>query len=501
MMKKFKYTLLLMLFSFFGFSQQLPHYSLYMFNDAIINPAICGTKDYNRIDLVSRSQWSGFEGAPMTQLLSYQRSQGENMGIGGSIFNDETGPSKRTGVQLSYAYNFLVSDDYTMSFGISGSIYQYVFDYNKTQLHDNIFDPAAPGGSESVYVQDATFGAFLTNNKYYLGISVPQLIQSKIQLNNSSEDILERHYFLTTGYTMVLNPSFNLEPSLMLKSTDASPLQYDVNLRALYENLLWFGLSYRDQDALVFMAGVNYDNYSFGYSYDKILSDIAGYSDGSHGLFVSYKFNVDKDSDKDGVIDKYDACPNEFGSKDNNGCPDNDTDGDGVIDRLDKCPNEFGSKENNGCPDIDTDGDGIIDRLDNCPKTSGDKTNNGCPILSNLQEAIIDTAFNNLEFVFSKAEITFDSYSSIERLGKMLANNPSMRLEIEGHTDNFGSDYKNKLLSEARANAVKEFLISRGTNKDRIITSFYGEDRPIAPNDTEEGRAKNRRVELKIYFD
>jgi type IX secretion system PorP/SprF family membrane protein len=119
MMKKFKYTLLLMLFSFFGFSQQLPHYSLYMFNDAIINPAICGTKDYNRIDLVSRSQWAGFEGAPKTQLLSYQRSQGKNMGIGGSIFNDETGPSKRTGVQLSYAYNFLISDNYTLSLGLA----------------------------------------------------------------------------------------------------------------------------------------------------------------------------------------------------------------------------------------------------------------------------------------------------------------------------------------------------------------------------------------------
>ena len=290
MMKKFKYTLLLMMLSLFGFSQQLPHYSLYMFNDAIINPAICGTKDYNRIDLVSRSQWAGFEGAPKTQLLSYQRSQGKNMGIGGSIFNDETGPSKRTGVQLSYAYNFLISDNYTLSLGLAGSIYQYVFDYNKTQLHDDIFDPAAPGGNESVFVQDATFGAFLTNNKFYFGISIPQLIQSKINLNNSSEDVLKRHYFLTSGYNLVLNPSLDLEPSLMFKSTDASSLQYDINLRALYKKLLWLGVSYRDQDALVFMLGVNYDSYSIGYSYDLILSDIADYSNGSHGLFISYSF-------------------------------------------------------------------------------------------------------------------------------------------------------------------------------------------------------------------
>ena len=474
MILRIKYLVFLMLLSSFVLAQQLPHYSLYMFNDAVINPAVCGTNEYSRIDLMSRNQWSGFEGAPKTQLISFQRAQAENMGIGGVIFNDQTGPVSRTGVQLSYAYNFLVSNSYLLSFGLSGSIYQYLFDYNKTLLHDNIFDPAAPGGTESAYVQDATFGAYLTNKKYYLGISVPQLIQSKINLNSASEDLLVRHYFLTTGYKMELNQSLDIEPSVMIKSTDASPLQYDINLRALYNDQLWFGVSYRDQDAIVVMAGVNYGNYAFGYSYDKILSDIADYSDGTHGIFISYKINKEKDSDNDGVIDRYDVCPNEFGTKENNGCP-----------NINK----------------DSDNDGIIDRLDNCPKTPGDALNNGCPVLSEVQESIIDTAFNNLEFVFSKAEITFDSYSSLERLGKMLIDDVSMYLEIEGHTDNFGSDDKNLKLSNARAMSVKSFLINRGINAQRMKVLSFGEDRPIAPNDTEQGRAKNRRVELRIYFE
>ena len=472
MIGRLKYILLFLMISVYCSAQQLPHYSLYMFNYAVINPAVVGTKDYNRIDLISRSQWSGFEGAPKTQLLSYQRAQGENMGLAGTVFNDVTGPISRTGVQLSYAYNIPVSDAYRLSFGLSGSIYQYVFDYDKTVLHDDIFDPSAPGGSEDAFVQDATFGTYLYNQNFYFGFSVPQLIQSKIGLNDASEDILTRHYFFTTGYKFVMNDMINLEPSVILKSTDAASTQFDINLRALYDNKLWFGMSYRDQDALVLMTGVNYQDYSIGYSYDKVLSDISDYTQGSHGFFISYTFNKDKDTDNDGVIDKYDACPN-----------------------------EYGSKENNGCPDPDTDKDGIVDRLDKCPKTSGDANNDGCPILSKKQEAILDTAFSNLEFVFSKAEITFDSYPSLDRLGKMLANNPKMRLEVEGHTDNIGSDLKNIILSKARANAVKDYLTSRGINKNRIITTFYGEDRPISPNDTVEGRAKNRRVELTIFYE
>ena len=107
MIGRLKYILLFLMISVYCSAQQLPHYSLYMFNDAVINPAVVGTKDYNRIDLISRSQWSGFEGAPKTQLLSYQRAQGENMGLAGTVFNDVTGPISRTGVQLSYAYNII----------------------------------------------------------------------------------------------------------------------------------------------------------------------------------------------------------------------------------------------------------------------------------------------------------------------------------------------------------------------------------------------------------
>ena len=270
-------------------AQQLPHYSLYMFNDAVINPAVCGTKGYDRIHLSSTSQWAGFEGAPKTQFLSYTKGQGERMGLGAVVFNDITGPISRTGLQLSYAYNINVSPTYKLSFGLSGNMFQYIFDGDKAVLHDNTFDPAAPGGIEKAIVQDATFGTYLYNGKYYIGISLPQLIQSKIKLE-SDKNTLSRHYFITSGYHFNANEKLEIEPSIMLKSTDASPLQYDINLRGVYDKQLWGGLSYRGQDALVIMVGMDYNNYSFGYSFDRTLSDINTYTIGSHAFMVGYSF-------------------------------------------------------------------------------------------------------------------------------------------------------------------------------------------------------------------
>ena len=132
---------------------------------------------------------------------------------------------------------------------------------------------------------------------------------------------------------------------------------------------------------------------------------------------------------------------------------------------------------------------------------AGPADNNGCPVLTIEQEAVVDTAFTNLEFVFSKAEITFNSYKSLTRLGTMLMENPDMRLRIEGHTDNVGGDSMNIELSKARSTSVKLFLTDRGVDAKSIMTFYYGEQKPIVTNDTEEGRAKNRRVELTIYFE
>jgi outer membrane protein OmpA-like peptidoglycan-associated protein len=206
------------------------------------------------------------------------------------------------------------------------------------------------------------------------------------------------------------------------------------------------------------------------------------------------------DTDKDGILDILDGCPDQIGPKENNGCPWPDTDKDGLIDKDDACPNLAGSILNKGCPDEDSDNDGLSDKDDECPGTAGPISNKGCPIIEAAVQEIIQTAFDNLEFETGKDIIKQVSLPSLNALAEVFTKKPEWNLQISGHTDNVGDDQKNLILSQKRAEAVKNHLTSRGLDAKRFYVLYFGETMPIESNDTPEGRQKNRRVEMKIIF-
>ena len=207
------------------------------------------------------------------------------------------------------------------------------------------------------------------------------------------------------------------------------------------------------------------------------------------------------DTDGDGVLDKDDACIDVPGPLENAGCPWPDTDGDGIPDKDDACIDMPGPAENQGCPWPDTDGDGVLDKDDDCPHTPGPADNKGCPVLEEKEQEIIQTAFGHLEFENGKSVIKVSSYKTLEELGLLLITRPDAKLRIAGHTDEIGSEDFNMKLSRERALAVKKFLEENGVPGSRMIVEYYGETQPVADNNTDEGRAKNRRVELNIVFD
>ncbi len=210
------------------------------------------------------------------------------------------------------------------------------------------------------------------------------------------------------------------------------------------------------------------------------------------------EFNGCPDRDKDGVPDKADLCPDVPGDTAHFGCP--DTDGDGVYDNEDRCIQVKGPIENFGCPWADTDGDGIADREDECPNVPGVPENKGCPQLEKKEIETVKFAFQNLEFETGKDVIRKHSYASLNALAELLVNKPNYGLRIEGYTDNVGSDESNLLLSQKRANAVRNYLVKRGVKATKLEAIGYGEADPIADNDTPEGRQKNRRVQMTITF-
>src|SRR5690606_19068196 len=202
------------------------------------------------------------------------------------------------------------------------------------------------------------------------------------------------------------------------------------------------------------------------------------------------------DSDGDGIPDKDDACPFEAGSAEFKGCP--DTDGDGVADNLDECPEVAGPRENNGCPWPDTDGDGVLDKDDLCPEVKGTSANRGCPEVT--EEVIKKLNDYARTILFNSGKATFKD-ETLPVLSNMLAifkEYPQARFSIEGHTDSDGSNALNQTLSENRAAAVKNFLIENGIAADRLMSTGYGETKPIASNKTAKGKAQNRRVEIKL---
>jgi len=208
------------------------------------------------------------------------------------------------------------------------------------------------------------------------------------------------------------------------------------------------------------------------------------------------------DEDGDGVLDPDDACPKEQGLVERKGCPVRDADADGIEDAADACPAEAGIAELKGCPERDTDGDGVMDRFDNCPKVAGDKANQGCPkkdkqlvVITKEKLVILQKVF----FATGKSAVLPKSWPLLSQVAAVLNDHPELaRVRVEGHTDDRGNHDRNVALSQERADAVKQFLVGKGVDAQRLVAKGFGPDQPADTNANEKGRENNRRVEFVV---
>ncbi len=235
------------------------------------------------------------------------------------------------------------------------------------------------------------------------------------------------------------------------------------------------------------------------------------------------EFDGCPDTDGDGVPDTQDECPNEPGPKENNGCPVTDRDGDGVPDAEDLCPDTPGNIATSGCPDTDNDGimdkedlcpetpglfryngcpdedgDGVPDNIDKCPTMAGPAENDGCPEIKEEDTQVLEFAMKAVQFQHGSANLKTESYAILNQIRDIMSRYPDYKLEISGHTDSTGSDSFNQELSEDRAKACYDYLVSQGVPVERLHSTGYGETRPIADNSTYTGRSLNRRVEFNL---
>jgi type IX secretion system PorP/SprF family membrane protein len=322
-MKRLLPLLFLVVVAQLALAQQRPHYTQYVLNNYILNPALSGIENYTDVKMSARKQWVGLEGAPQTFYFSIHGALGKkdykttatsfnvpgenprgkaywenytasdpHHGIGFFMVNDRTGLYSRFQADVSYAYHIGLSPRTNMSAGFSGGISKLSYDRAKaTPVDPN--DPALGNGS-ALYkmMPDLNAGIWIYSADYFIGIAAQQLLPQKVSFTGNSEGFqVVTHLFTTAGYRLNVSEDLNFLPSIMVKYVPSSAVapQFDINAKAQFRDLFWVGASWRVNEGYAAMVGLNVGNtFNVGYSYDITTTQLNTVSRGTHEMVVGF---------------------------------------------------------------------------------------------------------------------------------------------------------------------------------------------------------------------
>ncbi len=278
-----------------SFAQQDPMYTQYMENLLIMNPAYAGSKDLLSMMLVSRNQWVSMSGAPVTRsFLMHSPIKGQQMGLGFSFLSDEVGPVKQTGVYVDYSYTLSFSNRRSLSLGLKGGV--NFFDAGLSDLTTN--DPNDPVFANDInrkFLPNFGVGAFYYTPRYYLGLSVPKLIENTITENGVSTQSISKeqmHVFFMAGYVFDVNRIVKFKPSILTKYVKNAPVSLDITGTFLFYERLWLGAMYRVSDSFGGLLQIQATNQlKIGYSYDLPINKLGAYNNGTHEIMVTFDFD------------------------------------------------------------------------------------------------------------------------------------------------------------------------------------------------------------------
>ncbi len=291
-LKLFMFCLLCLLGTRSLNAQQIQQFTQYQFAGISFNPAFTGTDSYFNALAIHRTQWAGVNDAPRTYFMSLDApSKSKKMGFGGMLYTDVAGPTKRFGVQGAYSYQLQITEDSKLSLGLSFGMTQFTIDGTQITLREP-GDQALTGQVQSELNPDASFGALWYADNYYVGVSAMQILNNKLDLFPGDGDgQMVPHYYFTGGYKFQVSEDFEVEPTALLKYVNPLPVQLDASARIIYKSNLWLGGSYRTDDAASVFAGYRIKEYlAIGYSFDFTTSNMKKYSDGTHEIFIQFRF-------------------------------------------------------------------------------------------------------------------------------------------------------------------------------------------------------------------
>ena len=270
-------------------AQQDPHYTQYMYNMNVINPAYAGSKENLSIGMLYRKQWVEIEDAPTTATFSGHAPVGKNVGLGLSVISDKIGPVEENNIYGDFSYTLELGGEHKLAFGLKAGLTLHQVglfsDINHTLPDAN--DPAFAENTSNSYFNLGT-GLFYYTNKYYLALSVPNMMKSKhLDFNGREFGSEVSHYFLTGGYVFDVSENIKFKPFFMMKSAFNAPTSLDLSTNFLFNEKFEAGVTYRLEDS--FGAMINYaisPNVKLGYAYDHIVSDLNVTTPSSHEIVL-----------------------------------------------------------------------------------------------------------------------------------------------------------------------------------------------------------------------
>lgn len=453
----------ILLLSVVGFSQQMPQTNVYGYNKYAINPAYAGASGCTEINFSHLNQWVKIEGAPLTSLLSANTRIGKSLGVGGQVLIDKIGMLQQVSGLGSVSYGYTFANVHKVRAGLSLGFNQYRLDPSSAIVFDPN-DPIVTGGNQSAGTVNTEIGFTYNWNNLEIAMASKQLIQaySNFGYEGLNGYGLKRHATMYASYNVDINDKWTVKPSLFAKGT-SNGYQLDINADAIYKNFIYAGLGYRTRVGLIARAGINIQDLFFvGYAYETPMSNIAGYSAGSHEFMLGLRF-CKKEKTKPEQVKAAPIDSSQIAK----------------VEPIIQIDTVYITR-------IDT---VFIEKIAEAKNTMTEemqlKNEGQLPIKSIL-------------FEFDKAIVQKVSYGELESLINLLNTRPKLIIALEGHTDAKGQESYNVNLSKNRVNAVKEFLVANGIKEDRIKINYFGENKPKAENETPEGRKINRRVD--IYF-
>lgn len=296
-MKQIQFLFIFFIMALASDAQQLTASSFYDMYSVLHNPATAGSQHYGSIGGTFRTQWSGMPGGPRTGLIfGSTYIPKANLGIGGYIYNDVTGPTTRNGLQMAYSYQISLKNDASFSLGLEGRLQQFSYDKAKLQEVLGPNDPVVSGSSKH-FTGDAGFGAAFTSKTLQVGASVSQLVQSKLNLyedngNTTDEARQYRHYYLHGYYKWAVDKQTKIIPNLLFIYLPNAPLEVQGGARVEHNDLFWYGLTWRARQAWLISAGVRLkQKFNIGYSFDIYTSPLSIYDRGSNGHEIMLRYD------------------------------------------------------------------------------------------------------------------------------------------------------------------------------------------------------------------